>query len=409
MNNKKGFSLVEMIVVTFIFVIVIMITASAFEKIISSSSQLTKAAHSNIEGIIGLELLRADLEASGFGLPWSFSNTPTAASYTECQVASTFYAVNGTGVDPVVDFNDAPTGIPRAILTKSTTGGTSPGADFLVIKSAPVGSSQTAKKWSYVNYSGPTGGAPTTPQGVLKSYGGSGNLQTNDQVITLNMTYGSDGSSDRQLIVSTGGAYSYAVGSSSLVPDSNFVPGDPTMMFVAYGINSGALSMPFNRADYFVYRPTGTNTMSSRCAPGTGNLYKASVAQTGGGYSPLTPLLDCVLDMQVSFILDPNNDGNFVATKTLTSSGVPLTAQQIREQLKSIRVQILTHEGGYDRNFTYPNASIFVGPSDSSGVALTSQGKTWTNTEMAAVGVTNWQNYRWKVYEIVVQPKNLNR
>ena len=405
MNNQKGFSLVEMIIVTFIFVVVIMISASAFDKIYSTSSQLTKASHSNVEGIIGLELFRADLDAAGFGLPSSFSNT-LDATYTECQVVSTHFAVNGTGVDPVADFNDAGAGIPRAILTKATTGGTSPGSTFLVIKSTPVGSSAAAKKWSYVNYSGPTSAAPTVYQGVLKSYGTASNLQNGDRVITSKMSFSSTGISNRQLIVDGAGAYFYAVGATQIVPDTNFIPGDATETYVAYGVNSGAdLSMPFNRADYFVYRPTGTNTMSARCAPGTGNLYKATVAHNGGGYNPLTPLLDCVLDMQVSFLIDVNNDGNISATNTL----VGYSAQQIREQVKSIRVQILTHEGGPDRNYTYPNASIFVGPFDSSGVALTSQGKTWTNTEMTAVGVTKWQNYRWKVYEIIVQPKNLNK
>lgn len=404
MNNNKGFSLVEMVVVTLIFVIVIMITASAFDKIISSSSQLTKASHSNIEGIIGLELMRTDLESAGFGLPWSFSNIPTASGYTECQVASTMYAVNGTGVDPTTDFNDAPSGIPRAIVTKTTTGGTSPGSAFIAIKSTVIGNSQTAKRWSYVNYSAPSSAASTVTQGILKSYGGSTNLQNGDRVITLKMPFGTTASSDRQLIVSSGGDYKYSVGTTSLVPDSNFTPGDATEILVAYGVSSADLSMPFNRADYFVYRPTGANSMSSRCAPGIGNLYKALVTHNGGGYNPIMPLLDCVLDMQVSFVLDINNNGNFSNIVSL----VGLTAQQIREQLRSIRVQILSHEGGYDRNYIYPNASIFVGPFDSSGAALTSQGKTWTDTEMSAVGVTNWQNYRWKVYEIVVQPKNLN-
>lgn len=406
MNNNKGFSLVEMVVVTLIFVIVIMITGSAFERIISSSSQLTKASHSNIEGIIGLELLRTDLESAGFGLPWSFSNTPT---YAECQVATTQMYVNGTGIDPVADFNDAPSGIPRAIVTKTTTGGTSPGSAFIAIKSTVIGNSLTAKRWSYVNYSAPSSASPLVTQGILKSYGGSTNLQNGDRVITLRMPFATTASSDRQLIVSSGGAYNYTVGTTSLVPDSNFTPGDATETLVAYGVRSGDLSIPFNRADYFVYRPTAANRMSSRCAPGTGNLYKATVLHSldpdaVGGYNPVTPLLDCVLDMQVSFLLDINSNGNLSNTTSL----VGLTAQQIREQLKSIRVQILSHEGGYDRNYTYPNTSIFVGPFDSSGAALTSQGKTWTDTEMTAVGVTNWRNYRWKVYEIVVQPKNLN-
>jgi hypothetical protein len=136
--------------------------------------------------------------------------------------------------------------------------------------------------------------------------------------------------------------------------------------------------------------------MSSRCSTGTGNLYKAAINHIGGGYT-LYPLLDCVLDMQVSYVRDINNDGTLIYTDSLAA----LSAQEIREQIKTIQVSILAQEGGFDRNFTYPQSTIAVG--------FPGVGKTWDATAMTTAVGANWKNYRWKVYEIMVQPKNLNR
>jgi len=109
------------------------------------------------------------------------------------------------------------------------------------------------------------------------------------------------------------------------------------------------------------------------------------------------PLLECVLDMQVVFgIITP---GSTATTDTNDISG--LTAKQIREQLKEIKIYLLTHDGGLDRNYTYPNATIGVGPGD----GITSgTGRTY---DFAANGVSNWRNYRWRVYQIVARPNNL--
>ena len=65
LKNMHGFSLVEMIVVMAIFVIVIMITGTAFNAIVSRSAQEYKSAESEIEGIVGLEILRRDLVQAG--------------------------------------------------------------------------------------------------------------------------------------------------------------------------------------------------------------------------------------------------------------------------------------------------------------------------------------------------------
>ncbi len=378
-----------------IFVTVIMITTSAFDSIVSRSSGHAKSAQSSIEGIVGLEVLRADLDAAGFGLPWSFSDTINAAYYTESQVVATHYAVNGTGINPSTDFNDAPAGIPRAILTKAATSGVRTGVDYLVVKSTAIAPSSTSKLWSYLNYS--SGG------GKIKQWGtAADNLVNGDRVITINTTFSTNGSVDRQLIVKNG-SFSYRV--NGVVAPADFSPGDSSQTFSVYGIRNetGALpaneplAMPFNRADYFVYR---ASDIAQRCAPGTGSLYKAPIDHGSGGYSKLYPLVDCVLDLQVAFVLDVNNDGNLTYTDSLAG----MSAAEIRQQLKQVKAYILAQEGQKDRGFTYPSSSIVVAPA-----GMASLGNTWDNTSLTSTVGSDWKNYRWKVYEIAVQPRNLNR
>jgi len=58
LNSRKGFTLVEMIVVMAVFVVVIMITADSFKTILTQMTKITKSEESNIEGVVGLEMFR---------------------------------------------------------------------------------------------------------------------------------------------------------------------------------------------------------------------------------------------------------------------------------------------------------------------------------------------------------------
>ncbi len=105
------------------------------------------------------------------------------------------------------------------------------------------------------------------------------------------------------------------------------------------------------------------------------------------------PLIDCVADMQVIYRLDTNNDGTIDSTVNDISG---LTAQQIRDRVKEVRVYILSHEGQSDRSFRFASSTITVGEF---GV-----GRTFNLS--ATIG-SGWENYRWKVSTLVVKPRNL--
>jgi prepilin-type N-terminal cleavage/methylation domain-containing protein len=388
-KSNKGFTLVELVVVMLIFIVVIVLSSQAFEHILTDASQEGKKAESNIQGVVGLELMRTDIEHAGYGLPWVLS---TPATFKEMSSAANSLAA---GIDSTT-FNDSaltPTTIdankvPRAFQSGKST---STGIDYLVVKSVVAGLNGTAKKWAFVKYSG-TNGANS----YIKKWNSADDLASGDNVITIN-------SAQRQLIVDSSNKYYYAPtisGTNPVTVPSGFAPAMNTDIYLTYGVDTVALRMPYNRADYYVKVPS--SGISKRCAPGTGNLYKGTTNHTGGGVTQ-NPLLDCIADMQVVYSLDTNGDG--LIDLHVDESGISqLSAQDIRSQVKEVRVYILTHEGKADRNYSYPSQTITVGEFGS--------GRTWNeNTpthDLSTAFGANWRNYRWKVYKMVVIPRNLS-
>ncbi|MDA8429293.1 MAG: prepilin-type N-terminal cleavage/methylation domain-containing protein [Geobacteraceae bacterium] len=432
-THTRGFTLIELVIVMAIFMIVMIISAKAFENVIKISTRTLTSAQSQIEGIVGLQILRTDLNAAGYGLPWSFQTDPNPASYLEADLGAD-NPVKGLSAD---DFNDAPpnssTAAPTPTAPRAVVVGTvpvtqdpifagtgmnaNPGSKYLVIKSAAVAFNSSVGKWGYVNYSG--------SQSYIPKSNSAEDLVANEAVITQSDKFGNSAAL-HVLAMQDASHFSYTLGATDafgrfVPPDSNYMPSgyitDPfgakitNEKMITYAIKSfdagstDSLRMPFNRADYFVMRPTG-NSMPSRCNPGTGVLYKAviinSMTASGGGRT-LYPLLDCVGDMQVLFDMqDPADANKTMTTDTLAT----LTAEDIRARLKAIRVFLLVQEGAKDNSYSYPyaNANNVITVSDDHTPSL---GRTFTKTDMINFFGPEWDKYRWKVYSVVGQPYNL--
>jgi len=379
MNRRNaGFTLVEMLMVIVIFGFVLAGASQMFVSMLTSQRQQSKLAESNIEGIIGLELLRKDLGKAGYGLPW---NGLTA--YNEA--AGDPYTLNETTTPPK--------GI---VSANNVTGGTAlPGTDYLVIRATNIAINAACSKWTFLA-SGATGSTTLwTP--------GSENLDSNDRVIVLSP--GTLTSSTARNLVTSGGLFNTLFSGVSAFADPAGPPNGETR--VVYGVDQNmTLRMPFNRADYYVKRPSVG--MPQRCASGIGNLYKSVVVNksgAGGGGMTDMPLLDCVADMQVIFRLDRNVDGTIDSNTDVLNdlAGVALNAEQIRDQVKEVRVYILAQEGQRDAAFTYPTSLICVGCDSTVGLG----GSLGRSFDLSAHDITNWQNYRWKIYTLVVKLDNL--
>ena len=97
-----------------------------------------------------------------------------------------------------------------------------------------------------------------------------------------------------------------------------------------------------------------------------------------------------------------NADGSTVSSPSGALTSVPMTDPVfIRTSLKLVKVYILAQDGGYDKTFTNTATQFVVGdPTDT----------TVPSSLVSTINLTasKYQNYRWKLYRIVVRPLNLN-
>ena len=260
MKRDAGFTLIEVLVVMVIMMFAIAVTSDMFVGLLNQYKQQSKITETNIQGMVGLELLRQDIERAGYGLPWQ---TPITYDEAAASPASTYNDCSGS----------APCNPPRPILSENnyTTGFNS--ADLLVIKAVNIIRNASAQKWTYV----------TDISTSLTWTGGQATDEypnDNDWVILL-----SQGTSDvdtRTLV--TNGAW--ATTFSNL---SAFTPGaSPAPLFV-YGVSNSNPRMPFNRADYYILGPQNFANTPARCAPTPRHSTRSPPAAHRGSAAPMAP------------------------------------------------------------------------------------------------------------------------
>ncbi|MBU5613308.1 PulJ/GspJ family protein [Geomonas azotofigens] len=381
-RGARGYSLVELIVVMLVFAVVMSLISISFNNIVRSAGQLGKRVETDIGGLIGLELMRGDLELAGFGLPYTL---PSGMNYTEAP--DDLQLVPGYPEAKAYNYNDSPSAAPTAYRIGSNVGFN--GSDYLVLKGTPLGASTVCRSWCYLNYSATTRASRVDPE--LK-------IGEKDRAIVLRTGADRDGKPVRKLVAS-GNNFTFFLDREL---DKNFAPADRTGSYLVYGVArkddaDAWLNFPFNRSDYHITRKTD---ISTTCNAGTGTLYKTVIAQSGK--TPVKyPILDCAADMQVVLYMDTDQDGDIDYHPDPADH--VFTAKELREELKEIRVYILAQEGKKDPTYQYPDPAIRVGDKELEDRL----GHVWTSTMMSATFGADWRNYRWKLYTIVVQPKNL--
>ena len=412
-RSRKGFTLVELVIVMMVFMIVIAITTDAFKVILTQMIKVAKSEESNIEGVIGLEMFRHDLQQAGFGLPFSYL---APIEYYEAGYAPANSYNDGTG--------GATSAVPRAIVAGEELGAVTSsdgsasfnivaGTDYLALKGSTLGMTAAAQRWTYLQYAQ----LPRTWE--------SGNLAQKDRVIVLKKTF-TNATYTNQLVFNPARRDIYwAEYDATGLADPAFNPTLPEEVYYIYGIRShvtnAEVGMPFNRVDYFVARPQNAADMPAYCAPNTGNLYKGSLNHEDnppGGRLTYIPLLDCVADMQVIFGWDLDDgsgnegqDGAIDTYSTPLGAGGVITVQpagnmsrvttamadpeRLRNALKVVKVYLLVQNGRLSAGYTYPTSTVVLGNAAVDGIT-----KTYTLSADA-------RRYRWKTYQLVVSPKNL--
>jgi prepilin-type N-terminal cleavage/methylation domain-containing protein len=392
-KKQAGFTMVELLITMVVFVFVMAAASQIFSGLLTQFKQQSKISETNIEGVVGLEILRQDLEHVGYGLPWII---PAAVTYREATgvTASNYNDCNGT----------APCNAPRGVVSgNNITFSGFTNVDYLVIKATNVALNDASQRWTTLKI------APfTAPENPRQWTPASENLASNDRVIVI--APGSNDANARRLIANVASFYT----TFGNVTNAPWPPTDNTETHLVYGINTTgdpSPQRPFNRADYFIARTdqSGTNITPQRCAPNTGVLVKAPIKQdtSGNNYDTYLPLLDCVADMQIVYALDNDENGSFedgvgTPADAYMDDITALTAQQVRNRVKEIRVYILAHEGQREQNYVYPAETIGVpaAPDPASGLGRTLDIK-------AMIGDPDYQHYRWKLYTLAVKPIDL--
>lgn len=391
---EGGFSLIELIVVMGLLGIVLALATTNFTTLLGSLKGESKIAETETETIVGLEILRQDIENAGYGLPWhvndingdgNFSNDwgflndyVEADSVTVCNTTNNISAYNDGSTNAT---HRRP---PRAILSGNNV--CSDGSDYLVIKSTVVRNEDESQKWTYLWNNGASISVNSWPSSSENMAGTTKIIAINpkqNKIDNVLMTYGASNSFYSQVSSAT----------------TNYSP-RPSEVYLLFGVGpDNQLRMPFNRADYYISR----NNPPSRCANGTGVLEKATLNHADGRLGDYSPLLDCVADMQVVYGLGPSA-GEAVSCYTNDIFG--LDAQAIRERVKEVRVYILAHEGQMDRNYRFGNNIVRVG--DGGGLpGCDPITDIVLGRDFDLSGIANYQNYRWKVYTLVILPDNL--
>jgi len=415
LRKQSGFSLIELIITMTVFVMAIAVASSIFVPMLTQFKQQSKVSETQVERLVGLDILRKDIEQAGYGLPWVI---PDVVVYNEAGVdgatgwverdyndgpnrdGGATQPTRGTGADTQTPGGSFP---PGAVRNGNAVAGTLHSSDVLVIKATNIAINDAAPKWTYVE--GAAGGTY-----IVNMWASSEDLNNGDRVIVL---IPMRGQANQRILVSNAGVFSLQFNDTVL--PSAFAPSTERDVFLIYGVDPDTdLGMPFNRADYYVERPGGAGEMPPRCAGNTGILYKGIVRQSDG-YKDQIRLIECVADMQLGFGWDMDEDGDFElqglypgSTDEYKENINIYTAEEIRDHLKEVRVYILAHEGqrdsGYDFNGFSTDGGACATCVEVGDVDDLSVGRYFD----LQAAIPDFEEYRWKVYTVVVKPANLS-
>ncbi len=366
-------------VVLVIFSVVMAGLYSAYSVSMRQGIKEYRLAESEMELQIAKSIIERDIAMAGFGLANDYSAVSTSINPL---------AVQAQNSDP----------------------------DTLTLTGTAIGrSSRTAQAWAYTVSSSPSTTpflrlwGPTTYSGI-QPYDSSEDLRSFDRVIYMDPNTkkisAASGNNDKTLR-SWLFTYPPNEASSYVTPTST----DPGML--VYGLQSKSSGTTADLPYYTViYDVEGTPP--STCASGTKSLLRSEGAISGGSGNP-QPILNCVLDFQVAFGLDTNEDGTIDCWDNGGAEASGYSSTTLRTRLKQVKVYILVQQGSRDPNYTYSNPDT-----NDQGLAANQirvgdvNLQSCPSTGGAAVGKIfplndQQRKYRWRVITITGTPRNMRQ
>ncbi len=376
LGERRGFTLIELIIAMGIFATVIVGLYSVFDKQLRYQVKEYRLAESEMELGIAKSLIERDLIMAGYGIMDDYSTCPT----------------------------------PSPVSAVTATDGGSGNPDILTLRGTALGiGSRATQEWAAVA----TGTTGTAAFSV--SVDDRENLKTGDRIIITNPSGGTYGKTKTLRTQGSYWLYSYVSPTSKpvSVPSGTTFPSiEPGIVLYAMNVSGETeASVPYYTVRYYL-GSTASSTNPSYCAPQTGSLLRAesrtSTNPTGGD-----PVISCVLDFQVALGLtdsaasfDPYLAKNYPINRWDNgTTAASYTPNDLNQRLKQIRVYILVQEGNKDSTYTYvnpdPNATapdkIRVGELNLVG------GATGRDFQLTSAQ----RQYRWRVLTIIVTPRNI--
>ncbi len=339
MKDNKGVTLVELMIAMAIFSIVLAGVYTVYITTAKHSFKGYKEAESEMELLIVKNFIERDIAMAGYGLANNYD-------FDE---------------DGIQNF------IPIAI---GATDGSVNAPDTLTLMGTAIGRlSRAAQGWTNVVAKTPT----------FQTWNDAReNLEQNDRVIYMEP--------NTQTLLASAATWQFNY------PDSPATIQEGTLV---YGINTTNSKFPYYAVEYSM-----GGAAHKICAPGAQELERA---ESRNNIPPLSneriSILPCILDLQVAFGLDTDEDG----TVETWDNGGAITAlppyddyATLIRQLKQVRVYILAQSGS--RN---PDEDVYpYGASFRVGDTVLGIGRDITLTD-------EQRRYRWRVVFLSITPKNL--
>ncbi len=360
-SDNQGFTLVEILITLAVFGVVMSGVYGAYTSQLSHTGREYKLAAAEMEHDIVGNFLERDIDMAGYGLADDYGSTPFAPVAAAAQ--------NGT-LGPPANPNAPDT---------LTLMGTALGLD-----------SRAAQAWTYVT----TSSSPP----VFQSWGDPReNLKIGDQAVIMDpatKTLRTEGTG--KWLYKFNGVNAHPTTPPTASPGDNLT--NPTVGTLVYGLQSSsgtAPTLPYYVVRYGLDKPL---TNPATCAPGTQYLMRSESIDSTAPSPPLSggdPLQACVLDFQVAFALDSDDDGAVNAPYDDGGGTAKFyDAPTLRKRLKQIVVYMLVQSGQRDRGYTYPLAKVRVGDA-----AL----GTGRDLDLTA----DQRKYRWKLITKRITLRNL--